>query len=84
MIDVMRCDAGEEANMMMVAGVSDDPCVLGAGKNLFECAASCFRPGKCNECCKGLAPGFVRGKCDALACYCCTTPEPEDKPAITS
>ena len=71
-----------EGNISMVARESDDPCVLGARKNLFECAGSCFRPGKCNDCCKGLGLGFIRGKCDAVACYCCRTPE-EDKPTLT-
>jgi hypothetical protein len=72
-------DAGEEANMM-VAAETGDPCVENKDASPeTKCFVSCFKPGKCNECCKNL--GFVRGKCSNLACYCCTTPE--EKPTIT-
>ena len=65
----------------MVAGETEDACVEGkdASPNT-KCFVSCFSPGKCNDCCKN--SGFVRGKCDAVTCYCCRTPE-EDKPTLT-
>ncbi|CAL5024398.1 unnamed protein product [Urochloa decumbens] len=54
----------------MVVGEQGDSCVeTNEGPQPGKCWGKCFRPGKCNECCKQL--GFVRGKCSNLACYCC-------------
>ncbi|TVU44688.1 hypothetical protein EJB05_04137 [Eragrostis curvula] len=59
--------ASQEDMVMRVAGVDFGPCGIFANG---DCVERCFKPGKCDECCKN--HGFHHGKCQDVACFCCT------------